>query len=231
MNRPVHSPGTGGRMKKNLFPLLAIAFIVAVIATGIFYSLLVSRMSARTEAEPSNKGRITAVPLAPEELPNLGIPKGMRAISVQVGDSSGVLRMLKQGHKVDVQAVHSRGGIDHQLKTILENVAVLKVDLSPETAPGKPALPVVTLLATPADANVLGLADAASRIRLTLRNPADQERVGGSSVAFQKVVRDSSTRNSSSTAPRAAAPRPALSPAASQAGCAPQTTQLAPLLQ
>jgi Flp pilus assembly protein CpaB len=198
-------------MKKNLLPLLAVAFVVAILATGVFYSLVVSRMTAIVSPV---KGSEEAKKLDSGP-PDLGIPKGMRAISVQVGDSAGVLTMLKPGHRVDVQAVYSRGAQDMHLKTILENVAVQQVTLSPELAPGKPALPVVTLLAAPAEADVLGLADAAARIRLTLRNPADKEKVARSTVAFNSLVRPASKTATAGTRPSSPTPSPA--PA-----CAPQ---------
>jgi Flp pilus assembly protein CpaB len=103
----------------------------------------------------------------------LGIPKGMRAISVQVHDSSGVLSLLKPGHRVDVQAVYVRGPLDGSLRTVLENIEVLRVSSAGQD---KSALPVVTLLVTPAEAEVAGLADAIARVRLVLRNPLDQDR-------------------------------------------------------
>jgi Flp pilus assembly protein CpaB len=121
----------------------------------------------------------------------LGIPTGMRAISVQVHDSSGVVAMLKSGHRVDVQAVYTRSGASHdaELKTVLENVEVLKINPIAEPAPGRPALPVATLLVTPAEADVVGLADAVARIRLVLRNPLDQEKVQRQSVAVAGLMR------------------------------------------
>lgn len=109
----------------------------------------------------------------------LGIPSGMRAISVQVHDSSGVVAMLKPGHRVDVQAVYTRSGSHHdaELRTVLENIEVLRINPTPEPGPGKPSMPVATLLVTPAEADVAGLADAVAKVRLVLRNPLDQDRV------------------------------------------------------
>ena len=37
-------------MKKNLVPLLGIAFVVAIISTGIFYGLFVGRLKSATIA-------------------------------------------------------------------------------------------------------------------------------------------------------------------------------------
>jgi Flp pilus assembly protein CpaB len=96
----------------------------------------------------------------------------MRAVSVQVGDSGGVLALVKPGSRVDVQAVHTRNHDDAELRTVAEDLEVLA-----SSAPGEQAkLPVVTLLATPAEASLLGLADAAMRLRVTLRNPEDHDK-------------------------------------------------------
>ena len=38
-----------------------------------------------------------------------GVPDGMRAVSVHVTDSTGVLALLRAGQKVDVQVVVGRG--------------------------------------------------------------------------------------------------------------------------
>jgi Flp pilus assembly protein CpaB len=104
----------------------------------------------------------------------LGIPKGMRAISVMVSDSTGLLGLLQRGHKVDVQAVHIKGNVtDVDVRTILENIEILRVETKPEPTPGRSTLPVVTLLIRPGDADRLAAVDSGAKVRLTLRNPLD----------------------------------------------------------
>jgi len=106
----------------------------------------------------------------------LGIPKGMRAISVMVSDSTGLLGILQRGHKVDVQAVHQRiQSAEVDVRTILANVEILRVDPKPEPTPGRSNLPVVTLLIQPADADRLAAVDSGAKVRLTLRNPLDAD--------------------------------------------------------
>jgi Flp pilus assembly protein CpaB len=119
------------------------------------------------------------------------VPMGMRAVSVQVADSSGVLAMLQPGHRVDIQAVYSRGGlpVDAELKTVLHNIEVLKVNPQPEASPGRHALPVVTFLTAPADADVLALADSAARIRIALRHPDDEDKTSRNSLGLTQMVR------------------------------------------
>ncbi len=174
-------------MKKNLIPLIMIAFVIALAATALFYGLVVSRSPAAEPPVPRAAG--VAEPM-------LGIHPGMRAISVRVGDSSGVLALLKPGHRVDVQAVHSREkDSELQLKTVLENIEVLGVPDNPEPGSGKPPNPVVTLLVKPQEADILGLADSAARIRLVLRNPTDEVHVGHSPIGINSVMSRTSPGN------------------------------------
>jgi Flp pilus assembly protein CpaB len=100
----------------------------------------------------------------------LGIPVGMRAVSTHVSDSMGVVSLLESGHHVDVQLV-SIPGSGSELRTVLQNISVLRVDPAPDSR----TLPVVTLLVRPEEADVLGLGDSTARIRLSLRNPLDDE--------------------------------------------------------
>jgi Flp pilus assembly protein CpaB len=101
-----------------------------------------------------------------------GVPAGMRAVSVHVGDSTGVLALLHSGHHVDVQVVRGKG-TDISVRTALENILVLSVTPQAEPSSQGPNLPVVTLLAKPSDADVLATADSGARVRLALRNPGD----------------------------------------------------------
>jgi hypothetical protein len=96
----------------------------------------------------------------------------MRAVSVRASDSSGVLRLLRPGNRVDVQVVASVHGAEPSLRTVLQNLEVLSIDAA--ESGGRSGAPVVTFLATPAEADQLGLADSAARIRLLLRNPLDR---------------------------------------------------------
>jgi Flp pilus assembly protein CpaB len=177
-------------MKKNLVPLLGIAFVVAIISTAIFYGLVSSRMSSEVQAKTD-----VAQPASQDPKASLAstseVPLGMRAVSVQVADSSGVLALLKPGHRVDIQAVYNRGGlpVDSELKTVLQGIEVLKVNPQPEASPGRHALPVVTFLTLPADADVLALADSSARIRLALRHPEDPEKNARNTLGLGQLVR------------------------------------------
>jgi len=115
----------------------------------------------------------------------------MRAVSVHVTDSTGVMALLRAGQKVDVQVVVAKKDGVVNVRTVLEDLRVLSV--SPQTEPSSQGhvLPVVTLLAKPPDADVLALGDAGARVRLTLRNPLDTDLRLGTPVSLETVMRGS----------------------------------------
>ena len=213
-------------MNRKLLPLLGVAFVVALIATGIFYGLIAGKLSrvssgrtsplvvaARslqpgtvvteedlkvaswsgaapkgsfTDAEPvvgmtvvqeiGQDEPVTGARLASASGAggvSLGIPSGQRAVSIQVPDSPGVLRLLRPGHRVDVEVIRGRNG-EFQLRTVLQNVEVLAVPESPSH--GNSGAAVLTVLANPSDSELLSLADAGGRLRVVLRNPLDNDK-------------------------------------------------------
>lgn len=233
--------------KKNLVPLFGVAFIVAIISTGIFYGLFVGKLNSapsspaggsiliaakaipagtvltaqhlRTApwgAVPAPAGAITQLqdavgktvvePVAENELlttsrlasknggtvdgGSMGIPDGMRAVSLTVQDSAGVIALLKPGHRVDIQVVASIPGSpmnEPQLRTMLENMQVLTIPRDVHGSRGNAQ--VVTVLATPKEAAALGLADSTAKIRFTLRNPMDQKTDNLTAVGLGNVFR------------------------------------------
>jgi Flp pilus assembly protein CpaB len=119
------------------------------------------------------------------------IPPGMRAVSVHVTDSAGVLALLRPGQQVDVQVVVGRGNIPGEttVRTALENLKVLSVIPQPEQGSQGQSLPVVTLLAKPSDTDVLAVADSGARVRLTLRNPLDGNTHSRGSLSLNGLMR------------------------------------------
>lgn len=229
--------------KNNLVKLLGIAFVVAIIATGVFYGLFVSKMSSNTgsgkllvvAAKPLKAGTVLqasdlrTVPWLGDQLPKgafgsiaevagktafdaigedepvfasrlanadtgggSGVPSGMRAVSVHVTDSSGVLALLRTGQKVDVQVVTGRSDhSDTTVRTALEGLKVLSVTPQTELSSQGTNLPVVTLLATPREADVLAIADSGARVRLALRNPLDDQTRARTPLQLPGVMRAS----------------------------------------
>ena len=113
----------------------------------------------------------------------------MRAVTIHVTDSSGVVSLLRSGQKVDVQVVLGKNGAETTVRTALEDLQVLAVNPTPEGTSQGPILPAVTLLAAPAQADVLAAADSGARVRLTLRNPLDDKTRVNAPVSLGVVVR------------------------------------------
>jgi pilus assembly protein CpaB len=147
------------------------------------------------EGEPVSGSRLASEKSAG----GAGVPSGMRAVSVHVTDSTGVLGLLRAGQKVDVQVVHGRAP-DISVRTVLENLTVLSVIPQTELTSQGVNLPVATLLATPSDADILAAADAGARVRLTLRNPLDVETRSRAPLTVDGVMRPSGAPSPAATA-------------------------------
>lgn len=212
-------------MKRNMVPLLGIAFVVAIISTGVFYGLFAGKLRSSSDlpghaivvaARDLDRGTVlqasdlrvsevlgvlggsfskpeeaegatllTAMkanePLLEERLSARlsktaatggPVPSGMRAVSLHVFQSESLLNLLAPGSRVDVQAVSDRNGTV-ELRMVLENVQVLAVSAADSNG-NRPPGAVVTVLTQAANSDMLALADAGARIRMTLRNPVDQ---------------------------------------------------------
>ena len=221
--------GDTAAVKKNLVVLLAIAFVIAVAATGVFYGLFsdklrdngaeVPKQTVMVAARPIERGAVLkpgdvqpvtlqgaalkgavasadqaigktvlaslsqGTPVLDSVLGKPGevaastddVPRRMRALTIHIVESGGVLTLLRPGSRVDIQATADRAG-GPELRCVLQDVEVLSTG-TPEAAggrPGRPALPEITVLVRPDQADLLALADTASRIRLVLRNREDR---------------------------------------------------------
>ncbi|MEQ1946832.1 MAG: Flp pilus assembly protein CpaB [Bryobacteraceae bacterium] len=110
------------------------------------------------------------------------IPPGMRAVAVRVNDVVGVSGYVIAGSHVDILIAGnppSGSNAGTVTKTLLQNVEVLSAGQNTQKdAEGKPiSVPVVNLLVTPEQAEILSLASNDARIQLVLRNPMDKEQV------------------------------------------------------
>jgi pilus assembly protein CpaB len=109
------------------------------------------------------------------------IPPGMRAVSVKVNEVIGVAGFVVPGSRVDVLVTVDEPGAQHNAsisRAVVGNVEVLtagtRYDQEKAQADGKPIpTTVVTLLATPEDAERITLASTQGKVMLTLRNPLD----------------------------------------------------------
>ncbi len=144
-------------------------------------------------------GRVLDVPLVKEEavlesklVPKgagrgmaAGIPKGMRAVTIQTANvASGVAGFVLPGNKVDVLFTHKSHRADDttgggSTRTLLENVEILavnqRIDAPTDNKVDSKELKSVTLLVTPRQAAVVDLAQNSGTLHLTLRNPLDTE--------------------------------------------------------
>jgi pilus assembly protein CpaB len=105
----------------------------------------------------------------------------MRAISVKVNEVVGVAGFVVPGSRVDLLVtVPEAGGRGGMARAVVSNLEVLtagtRFDQEQAQADGKPIpTTVVTLLATPPDAERITLASTEGKVMLTLRNPLDTE--------------------------------------------------------
>jgi pilus assembly protein CpaB len=135
-------------------------------------------MSPIYEGEPVTENR-----LAPSGAGggfSVTIPNGMRACAVRVNEVVGVAGFVVPGMRVDVLIsgnVPNLAAMGPRVKTLLQNVQVLSAGQNyQKDNEGKPVeVPVVNLLVTPEQAEVLSLASNETRIQLVLRNPLDTE--------------------------------------------------------
>ncbi len=254
-------------MKRNMVPLLGIAFVVAIISTGVFYGLFAGRMRSASSEMPGqsivvaarNLDRGTVVQASDLRVSQLkgslhgsfskvedavgvtlleavqqnepvlqdrvassdskstaggAIPAGMRAISLRVSESSGIVSLLRKGTRVDVQAVLERSGTA-ELRTVLQNVEVLSVGTQLEPVGGnRPPAPVVTVLAKAQDADAVALADSSARVRIALRNPLDEAAPVRHSLGLTALFSGASTVPAAASSQQASKPesgKPAVS--------------------
>ncbi len=139
-----------------------------------------SQVMGRGVIIPISKGEfVLPSKLAPENagagLPAL-IPPGMRAVSVRVNEVVSVAGFVGPGTRVDVLLTGTpNGSSESQTTTVLQNVAVIASGqrLERNAAGEAQSTPVITLLASPEDAERLTLASSEGKIQLVLRNPLD----------------------------------------------------------
>jgi pilus assembly protein CpaB len=136
-------------------------------------------ISAIAENEPIVEGKLAPVGAGAGLAPT--IPAGMRAVSVKVNEVVGVAGFVVPGSRVDlVVTVDDPSTKSVVTRSIVSNIEVLtagtRFDQEKARADGKPIpTSVVTLLATPQDAEKITLATAQGRTMLTLRNPLDTQ--------------------------------------------------------
>ena len=149
------------------------------------------------------------------------IPQGMRAVAVRVNDIVGVAGFVIPGSHVDILiAGNPPGGSPAAgtvTKTLLQNMTVLSAGQNiQKDAEGKPvSVPVVNVLVTPEQAEILSLASNDARIQLVLRNPTDKDEAKppGTALAYLFNSGGKAPPVAAKAAGGAAAPRQVRKPA------------------
>jgi pilus assembly protein CpaB len=146
------------------------------------------------------------------------IPPGMRAISVKVNEVIGVAGFVVPGTRVDVMAI-VRDSNKSLARVVVSNVQVLAAGTryDQEVAREGKALPgtsVVTLMVSPSDAELVGLAAIEGQLMLTLRNPLDTSVTPSTGTYAARLAGDAAPPKSASDAPprRVAPPPPTPAP-------------------
>src|SRR6202167_6681617 len=166
----------GARIEEH--DIRAVRYPASTLPAGAFSRR--SQVLGRGVILPISKGEfILPSKLAPENagagLPAL-IPPGMRAVSVRVNEVVSVAGFVGPGTRVDVLLTGTpNGSSESQTNTVLQNVAVIASGqrLERNAAGEAQSTPVITLLASPEDAERLTLASSEGKIQLSLRNPLD----------------------------------------------------------
>jgi pilus assembly protein CpaB len=125
------------------------------------------------------------------------VPEGMRAVSLEVNEFSGVAGLLTPGSHVDiVQTIRGKDDASAMAKTIVENLTVIAVGRRMSTAApvagsgaeGEGSISrSVTLLATAEQAEAIDLASHTGNPRLVLRNGMDGKVTGGKGVTVAEL--------------------------------------------
>jgi pilus assembly protein CpaB len=171
------------KIAKTAFPKGAFSKPEEVIDRPVISNILVD--------EPILEGRLgprgAGTGLAPM------IPPGMRAVSVRVNEVVGVAGFVLPGMHVDVLVTGRPPGDGQNMmtKTVLNDITVLSAGTTVQADPrGQPInAPVVTLLVTPQQAEVLTLAGNEARIQLVLRNGADNAAVSTRGISVKSLYR------------------------------------------
>jgi pilus assembly protein CpaB len=130
-----------------------------------------------------------------------------------VNDVVGVAGFVIPGMRVDVLIAGNGPGVSPaegpRVKTLLQNIEVLSAGTNiQKDNEGKPVqVPVVNLLVTPEQAEILSLASNETRIQLVLRNPLDTDTPKTPSVAMASLFSDGAPKPPAPTPVRRATPR------------------------
>lgn len=118
------------------------------------------------------------------------VPPGMRAITIQIDEFSGLAGMIRPGDRVDLVARVPGENDESFTRAIVQNIPVLAVgqrignDTDSANNPGPQMPRSVTLLVSPVEAQQIDLAVGLSTARLVLRGYGDAEEFQSNGTTF-----------------------------------------------
>lgn len=106
------------------------------------------------------------------------LSRGQRAVSIGIDRVKGVSGLVQPGDRVDVIAIPPRSGSEPKAFTIIRGAVVMALGNQLESvgatpSPGAADVTTVTLAVTPAQADLLSMADLTTTLRLALRSPQE----------------------------------------------------------
>ena len=151
--------------------------------------------------------------LAPDQaggvLPLL-IPAGMRAMSIPVDDVSDMAGLVLPHSRVDVLVAVTTGSGDvasQRSKIVLQNIEVVAVAQSLESAPDQPrTAKVVTLLVTPQQAEQLAAMIRFGSVHVAMRNYEDSKQLATSGADVARLLGVSTSPSLPNSATQSASP-------------------------
>jgi pilus assembly protein CpaB len=164
------------------------------------------------------------------------IPIGMRAVAVRVNEVVGVSGFATPGMRVDILLMGVAPNMPQQLgtvsRTLLQNIEILSAgQVIQKDNEGKPMpVPVVNLLVTPEQAEILSLASNNARIQLVLRNPLDTKETQTNGAAMAQLFGGAVPGLAKGTAPPGPAPKPRMTAPPNYALPAPKKKETPPPL-
>lgn len=139
------------------------------------------------------------------------IPQGMRAVTLHIGEYSGVNDIVRPGDRIDVMAASTqrlqRG--DPTVETVLENIEVLATDRE-RAEKDRRVSPTVTVLIAEDAIEPAALADENYVIRLALRNPTEDDlELSAGEASETAAAQPAAPAAASAPAPAPSSPAPA----------------------
>lgn len=170
----------------------------------------VEELLGRVTQVPLLQGQaITSTLLAPKGMgPGLqaAVPLGMRAVTVEINEMTGVAGYLGPGCHVDViQTLRDDKTGFPVARTLAQNVKITAIGMRHNPQDGDGGGRSITLLLTPAQAELMELCSTLGRPRFTLRNGNDLAAVEAKGVTLAELLGHHSNRDEYSSAETALA--------------------------